>query len=306
MLARGRRFEIPLNSIYLNVAPYGTPAPRSFTWLNGRTDIKPVFFIHDLLPIDRPEFFPRDWQRSFENTVASVATRAAGVLVASETMKLRVVAEMKGRFRRSPLIHVCGLPPSFAASPGESHFQLKTPTTPYFVVCGTIEPRKNHLLLLDLWIDLLKKGLPVPRLIVVGGRGWKNQRVFDLLDHCPLLRGHVLEVAGISDSAKMWLLKNANGSLVPSFDEGYGFPLVEALSLGLPTIASDIPIFREVGKGYPTYCNPADREAWSNAILGLADRTSAFWISEAQRASAFRSPSWSSYFESVMKFLSVL
>ncbi len=69
---------------------------------------------------------------------------------------------------------------------------------PYFVVCSTIEPRKNHLLLLHVWRELVRRdGADAPKLVIVGSRGWKFEAVAALLDRSPALRGHVVEVSGL-------------------------------------------------------------------------------------------------------------
>lgn len=305
-LLKGKNsLQVPLNSIYLNVTPHGTPAPKSFRWLNERPDVKAVFFVHDLLPIDRPELFPSSWLAGFEKMVSAVASHAAGIIVASEVMRLRVAAEMKKRGRPPIPIHVCALPPSFEYE-GEARLAVTASRPPYFVTCGTLEPRKNHLILLNSWLDLIREGGRIPRLVLVGKRGWKNQDVFDLLDSSVPLRGHVFEASGLSDVAASWLLHDSCGALVPSLDEGYGFPVVEAMSLGLPTVVSDIPIFREVSQGHAIFCNPLRQEQWLMAIRNLSDRTSEEWKRQAQRVSEFRSPTWPSYFGSVLSFLSDL
>ena len=303
--------KIPQNSIYLNVAPHGIPAPQSFRWLEKRDDVKAVFFIHDLLPIDRPELFPSNWLSGFERMVSAVTSRAAGFIVASEVMKSRVTAEVRKRGRAAIPIHVCALPPSFeneleSALQVEGALQMDGALAPYFVTCGTLEPRKNHLLLLNSWLELIEKGTRVPRLILVGKRGWGNQDVFALLDSKRSLRGRVFEASGLSDTAKILLLRHACGALIPSFDEGYGFPVVEALSLGLPTAVSDIPIFHEVSQGQAIFCSPFDKKQWLTAIVNLSERSSTEWRRQAQRASDFQSPKWPNYFRSVLSFLSDL
>jgi glycosyltransferase involved in cell wall biosynthesis len=67
---------------------------------------------------------------------------------------------------------------------------------PYFVCIGTIEPRKNHLLLLHLWRHLAET-MPaesVPRLVIIGRRGWENEQVVDMLERCPTLKRYVEEL----------------------------------------------------------------------------------------------------------------
>jgi glycosyltransferase involved in cell wall biosynthesis len=108
-------------------------------------------------------------------------------------------------------------------------------------MCGTLEPRKNHLTILNVWRELLARlGQAAPRLILVGERGWENENILDLLERCRPLRGHVLEVAGLTTPAFKRLLKGARALLMPSFAEGYGLPVAEALAVGTPVLASDM------------------------------------------------------------------
>src|ERR1700710_674754 len=94
---------------------------------------------------------------------------------------------------------------------------------PYFLCVGTIEPRKNHLLLLHLWRRMVAlHGNRAPRLLIVGKRGWENENVLDLLDRCPALRGHVIELGTVPDSKLTALLRGAQALLMPSFAEGFG------------------------------------------------------------------------------------
>src|SRR5581483_8051415 len=130
---------------------------------------------------------------------------------------------------------------------------------PYFVCVGTIEPRKNHLLLLNVWRRLAERlGAAAPRLVLVGQRGWENEQVIDMIERSPAVRGLVEERNDLSDAAMAKLLA---GALAPSFGEGYGLPLVEALALGVPALASDIPAFREVAGGVAELLDPLDGPA---------------------------------------------
>ena len=100
---------------------------------------------------------------------------------------------------------------------------------PYFVYVSTIEARKNHLLLLNLWRRLGGEfGDRAPLLVLVGQRGWETENVVDMLERCPALRGLVIEHNTLPDAAMVPLLKGARAVLLPSFAEGFGFPVVEA------------------------------------------------------------------------------
>ena len=88
---------------------------------------------------------------------------------------------------------------------------------------GTIEPRKNHLLLLHLWRELAEAlGDAAPKLLLIGRRGWENENILDLLERCPALQGKVMEYAGLPDAAVAGLLPGARALLFPPFAGGFG------------------------------------------------------------------------------------
>jgi glycosyltransferase involved in cell wall biosynthesis len=174
---------------------------------------------------------------------------------------------------------------------------------PYFVVLGTIEPRKNHLLLLNLWTRLASVVAEPPRLLVIGARGWENEQVVDLLERSRRLRGLVEEHNGLSDAEVGALLCDARALLLPSFAEGFGLPLAEALASGIPVICSDIPVFREVGRDAPEYHDPLDLQGWSQAVVEYSRPDSMRRASQMQRLAQWRAPCWNDHFSAVEQLL---
>ena len=92
---------------------------------------------------------------------------------------------------------------------------------------------------------------------------------------------------------------------MPSFDEGYGLPLVEALSLGTPAIASDIAVFREVTQGCATLLSPIEGPAWEREVSRLATDPATV-ARKREEAARFRPPTWATYFRELDDFLSRL
>jgi len=175
---------------------------------------------------------------------------------------------------------------------------------PYFVVLGTIEPRKNHWLLLQVWRRLVEQmGTRAPRLVVIGQRGWNCENVVDLLERCEALRGYVTELPACSDAELSTWLKHAQALLFPSFAEGYGIPLVEALSIGVPVIASDLPAFREIAGEIPDYRDPLDGLGWIDCIKAFAETASPERTAQLRRLASFSAPSWSTHFQVVEEFM---
>jgi len=174
---------------------------------------------------------------------------------------------------------------------------------PYFVVLGTIEPRKNHLLLLNLWTRLATTMATPPRLVVIGARGWENEQVVDMLERSQRLRGLVEEHNRLGDAGVGSLLTEARAVLVPSFAEGFGLPLAEALASGVPVICSEIPVFREIGGDVPDYLDPLDTLAWREAIVDYCLDESPRRAAQMQRLAHWRPPQWSDHFDIVERVL---
>ena len=103
------------------------------------------------------------------------------------------------------------------------------------------------------------------------------------------------------------LLARADVFLGPNHAvEGFGLPLVEALGTGAPVIASDLPVFREIGRNIPTYVDPLDSSAWEAWILDYAQPNSDERAAQLQRMREFRAPSWSKHFAAVEQWLAAL
>ena len=293
---------IGTNAVYLNVSQYGLHRPSYIRWLHQRPDVKPVFLIHDLLPIEHPEFFrPKEFKRH-RRRLEAVAQLGAGVIVSTASVAESLLAYLAGLGRKTMPILVNPLPVSpIFCQPREHDEDLAA--RPYFIICGTIEPRKNHLLLLNLWRQLARSmGPTTPKLIVAGVRGWENENTLDMLDRCPELRAHVIEASGLSTPTIKRLLDNARGLLMPSFAEGYGLPVAEALAAGTPVIASDLPCFRTMGADGLTRLDPLDGLGWLAAIRRLCEAP-AHWA-QTRRHCSVATVSSEVYFQKIEAFLS--
>lgn len=266
----------PRGAIFLNVSQFPIWREGYFRWLEARPDIRPVFFLHDLLPLQYPEFFRPFEVARHRGRLRTITRTAAGVIVASDETRKAFLSAMAGQARPVPPVLVAPLPVArqfqtlAATSPGQS----QSPQTwappgfgPFFVSIGTLEPRKNQLFLLQLWRELRAlMGEDTPRLLLIGARGWENENILDMLQRSPSLNGFVFELHGLSTEAVALLLKDCAALLMPTFAEGFGLPVAEALAAGAHVIASDIPVFQSYPHSNLKLNDPLDGPKWIQSI----------------------------------------
>jgi glycosyltransferase involved in cell wall biosynthesis len=205
------------------------------------------------------------------------------------------------RFPRS-VVAPLGVGDAFRARPAR-HGSAK----PYFAFISTIEPRKNHVMLLQVWQRLVKQhGETAPKLVLVGARGWQNESVLGLLNQGTDLKNHVIECNNVSDETLVALIANARATLLPSHVEGYGLPLAESLSLGTPVLCSDLPPYFEIAGNIPEYIDPMAGKGWARLIMDYAAERSERRTAQLERMAKFRAPRWSDHFATLETVLATL
>jgi glycosyltransferase involved in cell wall biosynthesis len=123
---------------------------------------------------------------------------------------------------------------------------VENKASPLFLMVGTIEPRKNHGFVLDAFDALWETGLDA-RLCIAGKPGWLMNETMARIRHHPLLNKNLFLIESFSDQEINLCYASASALIAASAEEGFGLPIVEAALHRRPTIASDIPVFHEVG-----------------------------------------------------------
>ncbi len=299
-----RRRDDLSGRIYLNVGHTGLDKPGHTEWVQ-RTGVQPFYFVHDLIPLNHPQYCRPGEPEKHLRRMRALLSLGAGV-IANSRETLNELAVFAG------LQHALDMPPGLVAPLGvvdgmprdvdAAHVTL--PGRPYFVMLGTIEGRKNHLLILNIWSELARRlGTACPQLVIIGQRGWESEQAVDMLDRNEDIRGHVIELSRCDDAQLAAYMANARALLFPSFVEGYGLPLVEALSLGTPVIASNLGVFRELAGDIPDYFSPIDGLGWARAIEGYAQTESPLRDAQKARMAGWQPPSWQQHFALVDRWL---
>ena len=302
-LRLGRKYDKNVRGKpYLNAGHTGLDRPGLSDWIR-ETGVKPVYFVHDLIPITHPEYC-RDGERNKHVRRMQTVLRTGAAIVANSQAtidELNAFAEREGLEPPKAVAAWLGTTPMPAPAP------IPAADKPTFVTVGTIEARKNHLFLLQLWTRLAQRlGDECPRLLVIGQRGWESEQAADLLDRAEALKGVVVEAGGCSDAKLAAYLNNAAALLFPSLAEGYGLPLVEALGARVPVIASDLPVFREIGQGVPELLDPLDGPGWERAIVDYARADSQRRRAQIARLDSFVTPTWADHLAKVDSLLATL
>lgn len=289
-LTGGARLRAALRAVgkqttYLVVSHQNLDRPRPIARLKATAHARFVCLIHDLIPLDAPHLTrPRQTARHRKRIAAVAALADAAIANSSATAD--ALRCWLGH-RQIPI----GVAPLGTDLP--DGIPPPPPGAPYFVCLGTIETRKNHDLLLDVWQRLMaQRGDGAPRLLLIGKRGFGSERFVSRL---AALGDIVVERGELPDRAVTALLRGARALLLPSLAEGFGLPVAEALTLGVPVLCSDLPALRETGSEVPEYLDPQDGASWLHAVLDFTTDSSRH-RAQLARLARWRPPSWSDHF----------
>ncbi|MBV8095070.1 MAG: glycosyltransferase family 4 protein [Acetobacteraceae bacterium] len=270
-------------------------------WLARSPAVCCIILVHDIIPITNPEFtLPQATMRHLRY-VRRVA-ESADTIIANSTYTHDCLKEFAAKVNlRLPVVEIARLGVDDSFTGRRPSLEL---STPYFVFISTIEPRKNHTMLLQVWQRLAAKlGEQTPKLILIGRRGWEGgdghpfvgPLLLDLLERTEALRAHVMECSNVPDQLLVKLLAGARAALFPSHVEGFGLPLAEALSLGTPVICSDIPPFREIACDVPEYVDPLAGRGWIRLVTEYTPPDSPKRVAQLERMRNFRPTRWSEH-----------
>ncbi len=289
-VARARRSQlaqliathIPAGFTYLNVG-HSNLNPRM---MQGLGSARKVVLIHDTIPLDHPKTQRVGAVAGFEQKLSLVSQCADVVICTSAQCQADVTRHM-GAMGRVPQMVTAHLGVEIPAL--DTDFAV--PKDPYFVTVGTIEARKNHALLLDIWDNW---GADAPPLYICGKRGWQNDAVFARLD---VGVAGVVEENNLTDGQIARLLKGATAMLFPSRAEGFGLPPAEALALGCRVVCADLAVYGEVLGNSAVYVSLSDRYLWEKTIKNLAASDG------SDPKKQFVAPIWADHFKTVLTLI---
>ncbi len=229
-----------------------------------------VVTIHDLTFLVVPEH-AHPQLRAYLEGAAPRNVRAADHLFADSEATKRDLQRLLDVPEEKITVVYIGADPRFRPLAGDERARARAalgragvPDGPYLLIVGNLEPRKNHVGLFRAFARLRARGLP-HRLVVAGQRGWLYEPIFRAVEELRLADA-VTFLDFFPDDLLPALYACADLFVLPSFYEGFGIPLLEAMSSGTPAIVGDRPSLPEVAGGAALLVEPADDAALAETI----------------------------------------
>ncbi|MBR1738442.1 MAG: glycosyltransferase, partial [Firmicutes bacterium] len=237
--------------------------------------VRIVTQVYDVIPVTHPQFSHYNTRYNFMNYLAAVLEFSDMVIVnAKATLdKINELARDMGIEEKKGIVVPLGADFKKKGNSGEEvdeEVAKKAAMGKYILMVGTIEPRKNHKLVLDAFDKKLKDtGINV---IFAGRSGWNIDKLMERIENHPEYNKRIFHIEGANDVTIDHLYKNAFAVAFPTFNEGFGLPVIESIQRGTPVIASDIAVLREVGGEFCDYFKLDDADAFIEAVeKNLAD-----------------------------------
>lgn len=239
-----------------------------------KTRFKKIVTIHDLIGFKFPETYSFKFRHYIRYAIKASARAADRIIVPSAQTK-KDLMEITGQARNK--IHVLpyyALPFFKPFSDKEIQISRKSLSLPErFILCvGTLEPRKNQIALIKAF-EILKKGSGLPhKLVLIGSVGYKGKEVLRAIENSDFKRDiihfsnkHLRELTPFYNLAELFVF--------PSYYEGFGLPVLEAMACGAPVVCSDAASLPEVAGDAAVFVPPDSPEALAKALEELLKNT---------------------------------
>lgn len=275
--------------------------------LKKTANLRLISFIHDLIPVERPDLCVTGLPARFRPWLIEALAVMDGWVSNSRYTASRLAAFAQSVGLPAPVVTAVPLDAPLPMAGGPMVRQLYRdeyrdevtrllgfdPETKPFVLCvGTIEPRKNHKVLLAAWHHVCEQVATPPTLVITGAVGWNSYRVLQLIKKAQDDGLDVRHVNGLSDGALDVLYSRCAFMVYPSLLEGWGLPVAEALAHGKIPVVGQHSGVAEASSGLGYYVNVESVENLATAMVRLLVDTVAKRRFEEQISARYRSRTW--------------
>lgn len=270
-----------------------------------RAGVRLSFVIYDLLPLENWRWFSGRSAIRFYRWFRFLCRHADQLICISQA----VASAVQARLPPASMADVVVLPlgwdsfdeVSEARSMIDPNRKKWLESAPTVLVVGTVEPRKGYDQLISAFEWLWSSESSAPNLLCVGSKGWRSSRLQRRMQQLSATERRFHWECAASDQSLQEFYKRCVGLIAPSRAEGFGLPVAEALCTGLPVLARDLPVFREVGGARSRYFSDDRPEPFAKAI---SEWSASLGHGSNQDRSVH--PTWDSCEEALLKLLRVI
>jgi glycosyltransferase involved in cell wall biosynthesis len=265
-----------------------------------------VMTVHDLIPVYARETCDQDTARVFEEFMRRALRHTDHILSVSENTARDVRRYTQVLKIPEPAITVTRNGSSFAEflpEDGGGVGDLGPSDVPerFVLFVATIEGRKNHQLMFDIWRRMIEAGEDPPHLVCVGRLGWKSTSFISALVETDNLDGRILLLRDISDTDLRMLYSRCLFSVCPTFYEGWGLPVGESLAMGKICVSSDRASVPEVAGEFGVYIDINDFDQSLATIREMISDRAKRRRLEAKIRRGYKPVTWLSVAEKVVE-----
>lgn len=254
-----------------------------FPWIEAELDVlrrvgaKAYFVVHDIMPVNHPEWSDENIQRLFPTWLSGIAWYANGIVCVSAHVANEVRGWLRAnahQVRINPQLTVdnfhlgadidSSLPSTGLPDNGPALLE-QMEREPSFIMVGTMEPRKGHAQVVQAFEQLWAQGKNY-NLFIVGKQGWNVEALCERLRQHPQAGRRLVWLQNISDEFLNLLYERSRALIFASQGEGFGLPLIEAAQKGLPLILRRLPVFEEIAGNYAFYFDGQQPEDLAQAL----------------------------------------
>ncbi len=279
--------------------------PSIQQWLGqrkGTSGIAACYLIYDLIPVIAPHTFGPGFAGTYAQYLRQVLTLSDLILTDSQSTARDLTDFAERSKLNAPDLIVIRLGDDVRVP---KPVPLQAIEEPFLLAVGTIEVRKNYLLLYQACKLALEEGVDLPPIIIVGRRGWLADDTVYAIQEDPQTRSRMRIISGVADDQLAWLYEHCMMVVYPSQYEGWGLPIAEALNRGKLCLSSRTSAMPEIAGDLIEYFSPFDaRECLDLIVKYMHAETRAAKEEEIKRR--FESVDWDQTYEQVKRALESL
>lgn len=246
----------PLDIVHSHYRPFS---------LNEQIPCAKILTIHDLIPL-----IYKDWYQSqydyFNEAIRKCAREADTIITVSEYTKRDVMAYYGIPEEKIKVIYNGLYPAALFAPEMKGHKLPDLDGKRFLLSVSGVGPHKNQMGLAEAFVEYKRHHKGDDLKLVLTGPVRRYQVIRDIMEKYPVESEDIIMTGFVSDEELLWLYQNSLAFIYVSYYEGFGLPILEALSVGKAVISSNMSSMPEVGGDAVVYCDPQDIDSIANAI----------------------------------------